>query len=230
MDNNNRFFVRALCIMSFVCAAVFPVAQAYAADCMTMGWRRGKPFNYYGAETRESTGTYRGGLLYLVESAHFTKKVRRLIEGKTSKQPGDLLFVLGSIPNHPAALDAYARYEHQWQNSPSFRQRLDTDEPPYDAGCFFARAAKIYPNDASTYLTWGIYFYRKNDYQQALERFLAAYAISPNSAEVNYNVGLAYVDVGNVEKAKEFAVRAYQLGYPLQGLKNKIAEFEASNK
>lgn len=203
------------------------VSETYAkSDCMKMGWRRGKPFDYYATETRQSTGTYRGGLLYLVESAHFTKKVRRLIEGSTSKQPGDLLFVLGSIPNHPAALDAYARYEYQWQNSRSFKENLNTDEPRYDAGCFFERASKIYPNQASTYLTWGIYHYRRGEFNDALNKFLEADKLSPQSAETKYNVGLAYAEVKDLANAIKYASAAYKLGYPLPGLKYKIAELE----
>ncbi|GAA6184333.1 MULTISPECIES: tetratricopeptide repeat protein [Alteromonadaceae] len=211
----------------FALLAFGPIAEAFAkSDCMKMGWRRGKPFDYYAAETRQSTGTYRGGLLYLVESAHFTKKVRRLIEGSTSKQPGDLLFVLGSIPNHPVALDAYARYEYQWENSRSFKASLNTDEPKYDAGCFFERAAKIYPGQASTYLTWGIYYYRRGEHQKALEKFLEADKLSPGSAEAKYNVGLAYAEVNDLANAKKYAEAAYKLGYPLPGLKMKIAELE----
>ncbi|WJG10453.1 hypothetical protein [Aliiglaciecola sp. LCG003] len=223
----NIEFFKIIKLGSLLALCLFPVAEAFAAaDCMKMGWRRGKPFDYYAAETRQSTGTYRGGLLYLVESAHFTKKVRRLVEGNTSKQPGDLLFVLGSIPNHPVALDAYARYEHEWNNSPTFRQRMDTEEPKYDAGCFFERAARIYTKDASTYLTWGIYHHRKGQYQQSLEKFLKAWDLAPESAEVAYNVGLAYTEVNDLPNAKKFAEKAYAMGYPLAGLKNKIAELE----
>ncbi|GAB2689213.1 hypothetical protein GCM10027170_20920 [Aliiglaciecola aliphaticivorans] len=203
------------------------VGEAFAkSNCMEMKWRRGKPFDYYAAETRQSTGTYRGGLLYLVESAHFPKKVRRLTEGNTGKQPGDLLFVLGSIPNHPAALDAYARYEYQWENSRSFKANLNTGAPKYDAGCFFERAAKIYPGQASTYLTWGIYHYRRGEHQSALEKFLEADKLSPGSAETKYNVGLAYAEVNDIANAKKYAEAAYKLGYPLPGLKMKIAELE----
>lgn len=207
------------------------VSEAYAKDdCMKMGWRRGKPFDYYAAETRQSTGTYRGGLLYLVESAHFTKKVRRLIEGNTAKQPGDLLFVLGSIPNHPAALDAYARYEYQWENSREFKESMKNDEPKYDAGCFFQRAAQLYPGQSSTYLTWGIYHYRKGQHKEALEKFLEADRYAPESSETKYNVGLAYVELNDLKNAKIYAERAYKLGYPLQGLKNRIAELEQAQQ
>lgn len=202
-------------------------SEAYAKDdCMKMGWKRGKPFNYYAAETRQSTGTFQGGLLYLVESAHFTRKVRRLQEGNTDTQPGDLLFVLGSIPNHPAALDAYARYEYLWETSKSFKANKDTAEPRYDAGCFFAKADMVFPGNASTSLTWGIYHFRRGEHQKALEKFLKANKLEPNSAEILYNTGLAYAEVKDLDNAKKFAAKAYALGYPLPGLKYKIAELE----
>jgi len=220
-------FSRHFKIVTFFAIVFTNISESWADDaCMQMGWRRGKPFNYYASETRQSTGTYQGGLLYLVESAHFTKSVRRLEKGATGYQPTDLLFVLGSIPNHPAALDAYARYEYLYNSSHSFRSNKSNKKPKYDAECFFKRAAMVFPSEASTYLTWGLYYFRKGKYQQALEKFLNADKLAPNSSETLYNIGLTYVYLEDLDNSKKFATKAYALGYPLDGLKNKIKELE----
>jgi tetratricopeptide (TPR) repeat protein len=43
------------------------------------------------------------------------------------------------------------------------------------------------------------------------------------SAELHYFLGLTLIDAKNYEKAQEHARRAYELGYPLPGLANKLA-------
>lgn len=40
-------------------------------------------------------------------------------------------------------------------------------------------------------------------------------------------MGLLYVDLGNLEKAREYAERAQTLGYPLSGLQRKIAQWSS---
>jgi len=59
-------------------------------SCFEMEWKRGKPFDYYHPETRESTGTFRGGLLHLVEKYHFNDDVRNLVKGLSGAMPGDI--------------------------------------------------------------------------------------------------------------------------------------------
>ena len=55
------------------------------------------------------------------------------------------------------------------------------------------------------------------------EQYEQAIALMPNSPEPHYNLGLLYVDLGDLTKAAEQADRAYALGYPLDGLKRKLA-------
>ena len=45
-----------------------------------------------------------------------------------------------------------------------------------------------------------------------------------NSAELVYNIGLAYFEMGKLDKAKEYAQQAYDNKFPLPGLKNKLKE------
>lgn len=47
------------------------------------------------------------------------------------------------------------------------------------------------------------------------------------SAEVNYFLGLFTFELGQFEKAKQYAKIAYDLGYPLPGLKNKLASLKS---
>lgn len=51
-------------------------------------------------------------------------------------------------------------------------------------------------------------------------------ATSGKSAEINYNLGLVSLELDNVEDAKRYAENAYRLGYPLPGLKFKLARLD----
>jgi len=52
-------------------------------------------------------------------------------------------------------------------------------------------------------------------------------ATKGKSAEIQYNLGLYMLDLGDVEAARQYAEAAYRLGYPLQGLKKRLAERSA---
>jgi tetratricopeptide (TPR) repeat protein len=49
-----------------------------------------------------------------------------------------------------------------------------------------------------------------------------AEATGDGSAELHYALGLSYANTKEYEKAVEHARRAYELGYPLPGLRNKL--------
>jgi tetratricopeptide (TPR) repeat protein len=72
-------------------------------------------------------------------------------------------------------------------------------------------------------MIYGMYLARRGEPQAALEKYDRALELQPDSAEVNYNAGLAYFDVKKYERAKELATKAYSMGYPLPGLRNKLA-------
>jgi hypothetical protein len=42
------------------------------------------------------------------------------------------------------------------------------------------------------------------------------------SAEFYYTAGAVYLDNGQGDAARDFAIKAYDLGYPLPGLKRKL--------
>lgn len=216
-----------LTLLSMPVSADTPASGSFNnRSCFEMDWKRGKPFDYYHSDTRLSTGTYQGGLLHLVEKAHFTDDVRNLVKGNTSVMPGDILFVLNTIPNHPAALDAYSRYEYRLQHSDVFRAKQSSPTLTHGADCLFVRANEVYPNNAETLLVWAIHQFRNKRFsaaQQLLERTIA---IAPDYVEAHYNLGLVYVELNDAESAAKHAAIAYDAGYPLMGLKNKLAKLK----
>jgi len=145
--------------------------------------------------------------LPIVEQFHFTRSVESLSSGRSSSVIGDLDYTLRAFPNHHRALYAMARYqlEHPVQSGGRW----------YTIDCYFDRAIRFRPEDGTVHLIYGIYLARKGDRQDALEQYGEALSLLPDSAEVHYNMGLLYVEMGDFGKAREHAAKAYALGYPL---------------
>ena len=68
----------------------------------------------------------------------------------------------------------------------------------------------------------GYYLNKIGKSQQALQEYQAAVQMMPESAEAHYNVALLYTDLGDFELARKHAHRAYELGFPLPGLRRKL--------
>jgi tetratricopeptide (TPR) repeat protein len=55
-------------------------------------------------------------------------------------------------------------------------------------------------------------------------------ATEGQSAEINYNLGLISLELGDIEAASGYADAAYRLGYPLLGLRRKLDRLRASRQ
>ena len=58
--------------------------------------------------------------------------------------------------------------------------------------------------------------------KEALTQYEQALKLKPNDPSINYNMGLVYFDTHDYSKALEHAKAAYNAGFPLPGLKNKL--------
>ncbi len=164
----------------------------------------------------------RGEPLNLVERAHFTAEVETLRRGKSSINViDDLNYTLRAFPNHHRALNSLARYALQGGNIPR-----DSNIPSAD--CYFKRAVAYRPDDETVRMIYGNYLARREDRVGAREQYEEALRLAPLAVEVNYNAGLFFASEGNLARAKELARVAYEGGYPLPGLKNKIEQLEAA--
>lgn len=153
---------------------------------------------------------------YLVEMAHFTPSVEALTSGNTSHLPGhDLDYTLRAFPNHHRALNSVARYQLKFPGTHPPRMN-------YTADCYFLRAIAFAPDDAIVLMLRGNYRITTNNYKLALKDYQDALKIAPDGAEIHYNLGLLYVKLKDYENARIHAQRAYQLGYPLPGLRDQL--------
>lgn len=155
--------------------------------------------------------------LPIVERFHFTPRVESLTRGESGELVLDLNYTLRAFPNHARALWAMARYQltmsRPWSPADHF----------FPIECYFDRAVRWRPNDANVWLVHGMYLAKKGDLKAAVEKYETALKMDPSSAEANYNAGLAYFELKNYVRARELAEKAYALGYPLPGLRNKLA-------
>ncbi|QID18520.1 hypothetical protein G3580_13305 [Nitrogeniibacter mangrovi] len=152
--------------------------------------------------------------LPIVEQYHFGPDVESL--SPNEKNPGgQLAYTLKAFPNHPRALMTLIRLGEQ----------TGTEKPshlPYSIKCFVLRAEVFAPDDSMVKLIAGLYYLKHRNAKLAIQRFEEAEKLGSANANLYYNLGLAYLEVGDNEKALENAHKAYAEGFPLPGLRNRL--------
>lgn len=159
--------------------------------------------------------TVDGQSKYLVESAHFTPQVETLRGAVTGRLGGDIDYTLRAMPNHPRALMAMVR----------LGERHKSSQPPgarYPVECYFDRAVRFTPDDAMVRVLYGNYLAQRGRATEARQQLAAAEANAGDDAQVIYNLGLAYFELKDYEKAAGFAKKAQELGIQFTGLQQRL--------
>lgn len=190
--------------------------------CSEFGYTHGYgPYDY-------TNSRHRAENLSVVEEYHFTTQVRTLRKGENAVSPlGDLEYTIGAFPNHHQALYSMIRYATEKAYAEESRTawsrptRSGRARPPVE--CYLQRAVAFAPQDHRIRVLFGLFLHRKEAYDQALEAYEKALRIKPDSPEAHYNLGLLLFDMGRYPKAVEHARRAYELDYPLNGLRQRLA-------
>lgn len=188
------------------------------------------PFDY--TDPNQHVTPKSGGVSSIksVENFHFTPKVESLRGGATSIDAyGDLVYTINAFPNHHRALWAMSRYYLRALNKVGLevlqgRERAAASPAPPE--CFFNRAKLFAPNDHVIEFIYGLYLHKRGDLDMALEKYQVAEQKLASHSELIYNMGLLHLDMGNLDKAKEYAAKAAKLKYPLRGLENRIKREE----
>lgn len=165
--------------------------------------------DYTSAENKRVLGT--------VEEYHFTPDVEALRRGSTGAIGADLAYTLMMFPNHHRALAAMGK----------LAQRDKTLKPygaKYSIECYFDRATRFRPNDSMVRMVYGNYLLKAGQTDKAAEQLQVAADLQPENPTINYNLGLLYLKKKDYEQAKTYAKKAYELGFPLPGLKNQLKE------
>ena len=156
-------------------------------------------------------------VLKLVEDYHFSRRVEMLRKGQSSSIGGDLAYTLNAIPNHPRALRTTIEY---------FRRRGPeaTMEMGMGLDCWIDRAVAYRPDDPIVRILYADELIKRGERNDAVFQLKVAEKNSNDSATVHYNLGLLYLDLKDFDRSVQHARKAYELGAPLSGLKNKLAQ------
>jgi tetratricopeptide (TPR) repeat protein len=190
--------------LAVLCSFAFMHHASGAELCGELGNAYG-PYDYWSDKDK----------LGIVERAHFTPEVESLKAGKSSTLGGDIAYTLRAFPNHPRALLAMVR----------LGERLKVDRPPgsqYTVACFLDRAVRFRPDDAMARMIYGTYLAKRKKNELALEHLEIAEKNATDNANVHYNLGLVYSDLGKYDQALSHAHAAYRLGFNLPGLRDKL--------
>lgn len=161
--------------------------------------------------------------LALVEGAHFFPNVENLRDGTPHPNRGypivaggEIDYTLRAFPNHHRALLALSKLAQRDKS-----ERPKGVKAPVD--CYFKAAMNFRDDDSYVYLIYGIHLSRSNRMAEAIEYFDKAKALGDDSANLHYNLGLAYYHAKRYPEALSEAHQAYAAGFPLDGLKNLLA-------
>lgn len=227
-----------LALVTSLSAAVAHAQMADGQDCGHPFDSPGRfgPFDYSDGGRHEERR--------LVDGFHFTAYMQELaVNGFTSLKPqvkedfgspeqvvgGNFDYALHAFPNHHRALYAMGVWQLRLRDqSVAELRRILTGLNVKPAECYFQRAIMFKENDGMVRQAFAAFLHRAGDLRRAEEQYQAALALTPDSAELHYNVGLLYVTLGNYEKASLHAARAKELGYPLQGLERRLSRMRAS--
>ena len=160
--------------------------------------------------------------LGVVQRAHFTPETEALMSGGAGVYPaGGINYTLTVIPNHHRALNAAIRLHFELKSRAASVSPEEALRSPVE--CYLQRAIKYSPRDATVHMLYAMYLHRSQMLEPAITEYKIALQIQPHSPNIEYNYALALVDAGDYETARKISDRLYASGFPLPGLKNKLA-------
>ncbi|KIO49480.1 tetratricopeptide repeat protein [Nitrosospira sp. NpAV] len=168
------------------------------------------PYDYTDSNDRQKN-------LAIVEQYHFTPNIENLVRGNSGHVGGELDYTLRAFPNHHRALAALVK----------LALRDKTVKPvgaKYSVECYFDRAIRFKPNDTAVRAVYSNYLLKLGQPDKAIDQLNVAVNLQPEDPTINYNLGLLYAQKKDYGQARTYAKKAYELGFPLPGLKNKLME------
>jgi tetratricopeptide (TPR) repeat protein len=88
--------------------------------------------------------------------------------------------------------------------------------------CYFDRAMRFAPDDENVKVLYAVYLQRRGRNAEALDLLSKVSVEAGESANIHYNLGLLYLELGRFDEALQHAHAAYRLGFALPGLRNRL--------
>lgn len=153
--------------------------------------------------------------LPIVENVHFTPEIATLVRGITGTVGAELDYTLRAFPNHHGALMSMIKLgERDKTSRPQGTKRT--------VECYLERAVRFRNDDATVKMIYATYLAKNKRNKEAIEQLNGAIDLGEDSANLQYNIGLIYLDIGKYDEALEHAHRAYNAGFPLPGLRDRL--------
>ena len=156
-------------------------------------------------------------VIEFVESRHFTPNIERLIKGRTGTLGAEIAYTLRAFPNHPRALKSAATLTRR--NGGQMPRDMN-----FSIACWFDRAVAFRPDDIQVRILWAFELLKSKEAAAARGQTQVAEKLAEGSPVAHYNVGLLYFELGDYEKALANAKIAYDGGFNLPGLKDKLSK------
>ena len=138
--------------------------------------------------------------LTILESAHVHTIPDWLNRGRIGDAMGDVRYTLDRFPNHPVSLQQLSTLAQMTKSNAL-------------AISYFEKAVTLYPQYAITRAQYGLYLVATNNIDAGIERFNQAIEIDPKLPAGYAGLAHAYVKKGDLEKAREAAKKARELGF-----------------
>ena len=200
-----------LVIALAVCANTAGASELFGHDypCPSMGEEGVTRKDYRLRDTPELKWFFNDNHKY-----HMAPALDRMRQGDYSvRVVRDLHFTLRRWPNHYLALQTLVSFEDVGGDADHFMP----------IPCYFEYAYGFVPNDANILVLSGIYQHRLGNADAAEAAWLQAVKVDEQAMEAHYSLGLLYAKQERYDESVEHARIAYDLGYPLPGLRNKLA-------
>ncbi len=157
----------------------------------------------------------------VAEDYHFTPEVEALIRGKSGTSiAADISYVLAVSPNHHRALNAATKLAEQ----------MKTPQPPrlrYSVDCYYDRAIRFAKNDNVVRVLYALYLHKQRKPEMALHQLSIATEFAGDNPLSQYNIGLAYFELGQLDLALTQAHKARSLGFDVTPLADLLRQKNA---
>ncbi|MDR2839007.1 MAG: hypothetical protein LBV49_10675 [Azonexus sp.] len=163
--------------------------------------------------------------LNLVERPHFRTEHATILKGQTEASSGYGQSYGGLMAGFDYTLRVFPNHHLALQDIDRLGLMLKTEKPAkahFSLECYYKRAIAFVPDDSVVRLLYGLYLNRRGRIKEGVEQLQAAEENAPDDSNVQYNLGLAWFQIKDYDKAREYAKRAYEGGFPLPGLRQML--------
>jgi tetratricopeptide (TPR) repeat protein len=169
-----------------------------------------------GWDTFEKLHHYCAGIIWLNRSRLEHDLATKKFDLRTAR--AEVLFTYRGVEKrHPLAINIMITLAQVCQASADYTCATDTLE----------KAVDLHPSAAAPYSALAVMYRDRKRLDLAHETLIRGdKATEGKSPEINYNLGLLLVEMKDYSAAVERAKRAYELGYPLPGLRNKLVRLD----